>query len=37
METWKAGNTAKTGRMLEALTGMVKLDKAELEAAFHGS
>ena len=37
MEMWKDGNTAKTGRMLNALTGMVKLDKATLEAAFHGS
>lgn len=37
MEMWKDGDAAKTGRMLEALTGMVKLDKAALEAAFHGS
>lgn len=37
MEMWKEGDVAKTGRILEAITGMVKLDKATLEAAFHSS
>jgi predicted 3-demethylubiquinone-9 3-methyltransferase (glyoxalase superfamily) len=36
MEMWKAKDTAKTGRLLAALGGMVKLDKGALEAAFHG-
>lgn len=35
-EMWKDPEPAKTGRMLQALTGMIKLDKAALEAAFHG-
>lgn len=37
MEMWNEGDPVKTGRMLEALMGMVKLDKAALEAAFEGS
>jgi predicted 3-demethylubiquinone-9 3-methyltransferase (glyoxalase superfamily) len=37
MEMWRDPDTAKSGRMFEALTSMVKLDKAAIEAAFHGS
>ena len=37
MEMWKTNDAAKTGRLMAALGGMVKLDKAALEAAFHGA
>lgn len=36
MEMWKTNDPVKTGRLMAALGGMVKLDKAKLEAAFHG-
>jgi hypothetical protein len=37
MELWKTNDAATTGRLLALLGSMVKLDKAALEAAFHGS
>lgn len=36
MDLWKTNDTAKTSRLLAALGGMVKLDKAALEAAVYG-
>lgn len=35
MELWNNPDTAKAGSMMETLKGMVKIDKAALEAAFH--
>lgn len=37
MELWKSGDATKTTRLMEAIGGMVKLDKQALEDAFHGA